>query len=94
MYLIEAMACGVPVVQPRTAAFPEIVEATGGGVLVDEGTPEALALAWEKLLLDPERARRLGQAGREAVHRSYTMEVMAERFVAMAEEVSDSGAVG
>ncbi|MEK0447488.1 MAG: hypothetical protein RLZZ399_2809 [Verrucomicrobiota bacterium] len=94
LYLIEAMACGVPVVQPRTAAFPEIVEATGGGVLVDEGTPEALALAWEKLLLDPERARRLGHAGREAVHRSYTMEVMAERFVAMAEEVSDSGAVG
>ena len=51
LYLIEAMACGVPVVQPRVAAFPEILEATGGGMLVDENTPSALALAWEELLL-------------------------------------------
>ncbi len=43
MFLFEAMATGVPVVQPRRGAFPEIIEKTGGGILVDAGDPEALA---------------------------------------------------
>ena len=37
MFLLEAMASGVPVVQPRRGAFPEILEQTGGGLLVDAG---------------------------------------------------------
>jgi glycosyltransferase involved in cell wall biosynthesis len=63
LYLIEALAAGVPIVQPSVAAFPEIVEATGGGILC-EPRPEALAEALETLLLDPTRARGLGEAGR------------------------------
>lgn len=86
LYLLEAMACGVPVVQPRTAAFTEIVSETGGGILVEDASPEALANAWEALLLDPARADALGQAGRQAVHRDYSMRAMAERFVAFARE--------
>ena len=43
MFLLEAMAVGVPVVQPRRGAFPEILETTGGGILVDRDDPEALA---------------------------------------------------
>jgi len=35
LYVIEAMASGVPVVQPRHAAFPELLEATGGGLLCE-----------------------------------------------------------
>ena len=37
LYVIEALAAGVPVVQPRAAAFPELLEATGGGVLCATG---------------------------------------------------------
>jgi glycosyltransferase involved in cell wall biosynthesis len=44
LYVIEAMAAGVPVVLPRTAAFPEIIEATGGGVLYDPGAPAGCRL--------------------------------------------------
>ena len=83
LYLIEAIAAGVPVVQPRHAAFPEIVEATGGGVLCKPGDPAALAAAIEELLLDPARARALGEAGRKAVAQEYSIGRMAERMLAL-----------
>ena len=76
LYLIEALAAGVPVVQPRHAAFPELVEATGGGIIA-EANAAALAAAIEVLLLDLSRARTLGEAGRVAVREQFTMERMA-----------------
>src|ERR1051325_7881363 len=48
LYAIEAMAAGIPVAQPRTGAFPEIIETTGGGITY-EGDSKALALALEEL---------------------------------------------
>ena len=76
LYLIEALAAGVPVVQPRHAAFPELVEATGGGVIA-EANAAALATAIEALLLNPAQAKALGEAGRRAVRERFTMEQMA-----------------
>ena len=90
LYMIEALAAGVPVVKPRHAAFPEIVEATGGGILCEPGNPRALADAWETLLADPARARALGLQGREAVHREFTMERMADRFLEVTREKVDA----
>ena len=81
LYLIEAMAAGVPVVQPRHAAFPEIVETTGGGVLCEPGDPAALAAAIEELLLDPAKARALGEAGRKTVAQEYSIGRMADRLL-------------
>jgi glycosyltransferase involved in cell wall biosynthesis len=75
LYVIEAMAAGVPVVQPRTGAFPELMEATGGGITY-EGDSKALAAALEELLSDPERARSLGQAGRQAALEKFSAEAM------------------
>lgn len=77
--LLEAMANGVPVVQPRRGAFPEIVEATGGGLLVEPDSPEALAEGWRRILTDTSLALRLGRAGYESVHRDWTLERMARR---------------
>jgi glycosyltransferase involved in cell wall biosynthesis len=77
LYLIEAMAAGVPVVQPRHAAFPELVEATGGGVIAEANAP-SLAAALEQLLLDPARVRAIGEAGRQAVAQGFTVDRMAE----------------
>jgi glycosyltransferase involved in cell wall biosynthesis len=82
LYVIEALAAGVPVVQPRHAAFPELLAATGGGVLCEPGDPKLLADAIEKLLHDPERARQLGEHGRKAVFNEFSIERMAEHFVA------------
>ncbi len=81
LYLVEALAAGVPVAQPRVAAFPEIVEATGGGILFDAMTAASCADAWENLLGNPEKVRRLGVAGREAVFRDYTIERLAARYL-------------
>jgi len=77
LYVIEALAAGVPVVQPRAAAFPELIEATGGGVLCAAEDPQALAEAIEGLLLEPGRARELGEAGRHAVEKEFSAEAMA-----------------
>ncbi len=81
LYLIEALAAGVPVVQPRRASFPEIVEATGGGLLYELGNATALADTIESLLEDPARARKLGEAGRAAVAGQFTASHMAEAFI-------------
>ena len=77
LYVIEALAAGVPVVQPRVAAFPELIEATAGGVLCAPDDPEALAEAIEGLLLDPARARALGEAGQRAVFERFNARAMA-----------------
>lgn len=87
LYLLEAMAAGVPVVQPRQAAFPEIIEATGGGTLYEPATAAALADAWEALLADPQKLRKLGASGRAAVEKEYSLPVMAERFIAATAEL-------
>ena len=78
MFLLEALAHGVPVVQPRKGAFPEIVRNTGGGVVVDDDTPEALAAACLQLWRDPARRRTLGEAGAKGVRQHYTASRMAE----------------
>jgi len=81
LYVLEALAAGVPVVQPRSGAFPELIEATGGGVLCAPGQPQSLADAIESLLLDPERARALGRAGQQAVRENFSAETMAANTV-------------
>jgi glycosyltransferase involved in cell wall biosynthesis len=88
LYLIEALAAGVPVVQPRHAGFPEIIEATGGGVLCEPGSPKALADAIEDIIRDPARARELGVRGQDAVKHSFTIERMGVNFVAALQNLS------
>jgi len=86
--LFEAMACGVPVVQPRRGAFPEIVERTGGGLLVEPDDPSALAAGLASLAADPARARDLGRSGREGVLVHYHVSVMADRVLDVLNEVA------
>ena len=81
MFMIEAMACGVPVCQPEVGAFPEIIKMTGGGVLYKPNTPERLAESLASLLLDPDGAARLGSAGQQSVQQDFTVEKMAERMM-------------
>lgn len=68
LFVLEALANGVPVVQPRHGAFPEMIDATGGGLLVEPDSPEELARGIGTLLDDPGLRQELGRRGREAVH--------------------------
>jgi len=89
LYVIEAMAAGVPVVQPRHAAYPELIERTGGGILCE---PDSIALAdgISELLRNPEHALALGAAGRKAVQEKFHMGEMARNTAqAFAEAARD-----
>ena len=88
LYVIEALASGLPVVQPRAASFPELIEATGGGVLYEPGDVQALANTVEGLLLDPERLRALGEAGRKSALRDFSAGRMAENIARVFQQVS------
>jgi glycosyltransferase involved in cell wall biosynthesis len=78
LFLLEAVANGIPVVQPRHGAFPEMVAATGGGLLVEPDSPEALAAGLLRLMKDTEGRKAMGKKGKEAVHRNFSDHRMAE----------------
>jgi glycosyltransferase involved in cell wall biosynthesis len=94
LFVLEALANAVPVVLPAHGAFPELIEATGGGVLVEPGSVERLADGLEALLRDRPRRLELGRRGRDVVLREYSAEVTAiETEKVYREVLAPSGAV-
>jgi glycosyltransferase involved in cell wall biosynthesis len=91
LYLLEAMACGVPVVQPNHGAFPEMIERTGGGLLAKSESGADIADAILEIWKDPARAAALGRSGAQGVRRHYTVAQMAES-VAEAYRIAMGGA--
>ena len=81
LYVLEALAAGVPAVQPRAGAFPELIEPTGGGLLYDPVEPGALERALAAILDDPARARELGRRAREGAARHFSVDAMAEAYL-------------
>ena len=81
LYVLEALANGVPVVQPRHGSFPELIEKTSGGLLVNPNDPEDLALGIKRLLTDHDLRHALGRKGKEAVHRDHSAAMMAEQTI-------------
>ncbi len=80
-FILEALAAGVPVVQPRLGAFTELVEDTGGGLLYTPNDAAALTVALKELLSNPPRVRRLGARGREIVRRDFSIQATAARLL-------------
>jgi len=83
LFILEAMAAGVPVVQPAIGAFPELIEMTGGGLLIKGSPKDATLLAdgLETLIKDPALRKALGTAARDAVLRNHTTEIQAKRML-------------
>ena len=79
IYLLEAMANGVPVVQPRRGAFPEIIAKTSGGLLVEPDDCERLAEGILSIWKDPAWAEELGRNGSQGVREHYSVAGMASR---------------
>jgi glycosyltransferase involved in cell wall biosynthesis len=81
LYLLEAMASGVPVVQPNHGAFPEILGKTGGGLLSASEQPSDVADALQTMLSDPEAAISYGRRGAAGVREHYTVQHMTDRLL-------------
>jgi glycosyltransferase involved in cell wall biosynthesis len=90
LFVLEAMACGVPVVQPNHGAFPEMIQRTGGGVLVPSTQPRDIAGAIWFLYRDRDRAAALGQRGAEGVRAHYTIGGMADRMLDVYRELTSA----
>ena len=71
--LLEAMACGAPIVASRLTGIPEIVEDGTSGLLVDPADPVSLAEAIDVLLEHPHLRRRFGEEGRAKVEREFDL---------------------
>jgi glycosyltransferase involved in cell wall biosynthesis len=81
MFLLEAMAAGVPVVQPRRGAFTEIIGKTSGGLLVEPDDCDSLADGLMAIWESRQLAEELGRNGHHAVRRLYSAESMARRAI-------------
>ena len=88
LYLLEAMACGVPVVQPDHGAFPELIGRTGGGLLARSEQPADVADALLEIWRDPARAAQLGARGAEGVRRAYTTDQMTDGILEVYRELT------
>ena len=88
LYVIEALAAGVPVVQPRAWAFPEIVGEKCGVIFEPGKSVEDAALsladALEGILRDHARMLALGAAAREVARERFSLHAMAAAFVRLA----------
>ncbi len=81
--IMEALACGVPVVQPSHGAFVEILEHTAGGRMFPPKNVEALAATIASYLREPAAMQRDGLAGAAAVQRLYSDRAMADQTYAL-----------
>ncbi len=85
--ILEALANGVPVVQPEHGSFPELIEDTGGGLLFEPENPQALADALRRYILDPQLHAEHGRIGQNAVHQRYNADTMAQRTLDLYRQV-------
>ncbi len=72
---IEALAYGTPVIVSRIGALPEIVEQSGGGIIIEPpGSSEKFVLAIRELLKSPKRIQEMGTKGRNFVIKHFSMD--------------------
>jgi glycosyltransferase involved in cell wall biosynthesis len=85
--ILEAWANGAPAVAPAHGSFPEMVAATGGGVLHRPHDAADLADKLGQLLADPVAADAMGRSGQSAVHSRYTAAAMADETLSLYREL-------
>lgn len=89
--VLEAMAAGLPCVVTDVDGSRDLVEPGRTGWIVPRRDPEALAAALERVLCDPEAARRMGEEARRRVQSRHTLDRMVDRHAALYEEAVARG---
>jgi glycosyltransferase involved in cell wall biosynthesis len=87
-YQVEALAAGVPIVQPNVGCYPEFIETTQGGVIYEPNTGEKLAAAIASLLSDREKVMKMGEQGRRVVLERFSMDQMAKNIEGIYNDVA------
>ncbi|MBN1904777.1 MAG: glycosyltransferase family 4 protein [Deltaproteobacteria bacterium] len=87
LFALEAQASGVPVIVPKIGIFPEMLQLTGGGLLVDSNAPEKFAAALAPLLINPDNAFSLGQKGRKGIEAHFDIQKTSRDYVGVLEKV-------
>ena len=87
LFVLESLAAGVPVVQPNHGAFPELLDALGGGCLVTPNDPIILADQLHHLLCHPDQRRQLAEAGHATVHSRFSAPAMAQKTWSVIEDL-------
>ncbi len=85
--ILEAMACGLPVVATDVGGNAELVVENETGRLVPARDPESLALAIQEYVDNPERMRAHGTAGRRRIEEQFSMEAMVTAYLAVYDSV-------
>ncbi|MBO6793741.1 MAG: glycosyltransferase family 4 protein [Balneolaceae bacterium] len=87
--IVEAMACGVPVISTNAGSIPEIVDANQNGILVNPGDPKALSEQIKLLIQDPEKRALLAKNGRQKVIENYSWKATAEKYAQIYSDLLD-----
>jgi len=85
LYMLEALAAGVPVVMSRIGVFPELVGATGNGLLFEPADVDELAAQLQVLMDDRGQAREMSERGRASVEQRFHSARMAAETLALYE---------
>lgn len=88
--LIEAMACGVPVIGSSSGEIPNIIRKTGGGLIFPEKNTKDLAEKICELLKNDGKRKELGKKGHEKVIKLYSYEVVAKKFYELYRQILSS----
>jgi glycosyltransferase involved in cell wall biosynthesis len=86
LYQVEALASGVPLIQPELGAFPEIIGATGGGRLYHPNTAEALSSKLAEVLSDPAALEQMSRSGRKSIEEHFDCRILSGKMVKVYEK--------
>ncbi len=88
LYQLEALASGIPLVQPELGAFPEVVGLSEGGINYHPNSPKKLAKAWKSIIMDKEKLAALGTKGLAGVKTNFDIHKQSEKLVRIYESVT------
>ncbi|WP_421919755.1 glycosyltransferase family 4 protein [Marinifilum sp.] len=90
LYLLESMASGVPVVQPKLGAFPEIVAKSKGGIVYENNSKEELCSALKSLLSDRKTMKQLSTLCRMGVENEFNILNQTENLLSIYKQINNN----